>query len=114
MKVIALLVTSFLTSMAFAASTEIQCVERGAQAQRLHIIYNIVTVKIEGIAQFTPSVGQTVQSNFKKSIGQQTYYTHFISIVLEDETQILIPSVVLDGKTKGIVHTGNGREYNCN
>lgn len=114
MKVIALLVVSFLTSVAFAAHTEIQCVERGSEAQRLHIIYNYETVKIEGIAQFTPTKGQTVQSNFKRSIGQQTYYTHFISVVLEDETQILIPGVVLDGITKGIVHTGNGREYNCN
>jgi hypothetical protein len=114
MNVIALLVTSFLTSAAFASFTEIQCIERGSENQRLHITFNQETVKVEGISQFDVTAGQTPVSTFKKSIAQHVYYAYFISVVLEDETQILIPGTVLDGKTKGIVHTGTGREFNCN
>ena len=114
MKVIVLLLASFLTSAAFASKNEILCSERGNSALRLQIFYNNMTLKIEGISIFDTTTEQTALSSFKNSIGQRTYYSYFISVVLEDETQILVPGVILDGKTKGIVHTGTGREFNCN
>ena len=114
MKVIVLLLASFLTSAAFASKTEILCTERGQSSLSLQIFYNNMTFKIEGISLFNTSIAQTALNNFKESIGQRTYYSYFISVVLADETQILVPSVVLDGKTKGIVHTGTGLEFNCN
>lgn len=114
MKVIALLLTSFLTSAAFASKTEIQCTEKGNAAQRLHILYSNLTFKVEGISLFNTSAEQTAQDTFKKAIGQYTYYSYFISVALADHTEILIPGVLLDGKTKGIVHTDDGREFNCN
>ena len=114
MKVIVLLLTSFLTSAAFASKTTIYCAEKGNSALRLEISYDRVSAQISGVSLYDTGTEQTAKSNFVPAIGQYTYYSYFISVALADRTEILIPGVLLDGKTKGMVHTGDGREFNCN
>lgn len=114
MKVAALLLTSFLTSAAFASTSEILCAERGNPAFKLQISCDKESNLVAGISIFNTDAGQTAQDTFKKAIGQYTYYSYFISVAFEDHTELLIPGVLLDGKTKGIVHTDDGREFNCN
>ena len=114
MQVMALMLTSILTSAAFASNLEIQCTERGSPNNRLQISLDKETRKVSGISIYNTDAGQTALDTFKKAIGYYTYYSFFLSVAFADHTQLLIPGTLLDEKTKGIAHTNDGREFNCN
>lgn len=110
----ALLLSSFITSAAFASDLEIQCIERGSPSHKLQISLDHETRKVTGISIYNTDAGQMAQATFKKAVGHFTYYSFFVSVAFEDHTELLIPGMLLDGKTKGIAHTNDGREFNCN